>query len=195
MKNKLWGINSDIPKSVHVCLFVSRNKDNKGVDGFKERRQAFVTDLDKDDPHLIEKFEDFCGHGVFHEFCRMYYSVNERNPEKIYKELLHFLIDNPDFNLCSIQGKIAGIAAKKECAKTKKWMFDFDCNSINKVQEFMQDISNSEIDIQIELYKTPHGYAIVTNKGFDCRQIIDKWEHCATLKKDDLLLVRYNKNR
>ena len=195
MKNKLWGISSGTPKSIHVCLFVSRNKDNKGVNEFKERRQAFLTDLDINDPNLVQKFNDFCKQGEYGELSRMYYSVNERDAEKIYKELLHFLIDNPDFNLCSIQAKLAGIAAKKECAKTKRWMFDFDHNDSKLLQEFLQDISNFDENVQVDVHKTPHGYAVITDRGFDCRQLLEKWSRYATLKRDDLLCVRWQSNR
>lgn len=35
--------------NLRVVLFVSRNKDNKGIDGFKERRVSFLTDKDIED--------------------------------------------------------------------------------------------------------------------------------------------------
>ena len=126
MKNFLWGTESFNDSPIHVVLFVSRNKDNKDIEGFKERRQSFITHEPIDSSKLEVKFASFAAEGVAGETSRMYYSVNARDGKKIYQQLLHFLIDNPDFNLCSIQPKLAGIAAQKECALTKHWMFDLD---------------------------------------------------------------------
>lgn len=42
-KNYKWGIESINDNPVHVVLFVSRNKDNKDVKDFEERRTSFIT--------------------------------------------------------------------------------------------------------------------------------------------------------
>ena len=190
-KNKLWGIDTQDNKPIKVCLFVSRNKDNKYVENFVERRKAFVTTKTKDE--LAEEFDNFVNHGVEGEMCRMYLSVNTRDNTKVYKELLHFLIDNPDFNLAHIQSKIAGIAAKKECALEKKWMFDFDCEDKDKLYEFLSDLrvfcsSSSSRTV----YKTPNGYAIIVSQGFDTRELLEKYKDIVTLKRDDLLCVAWD---
>ena len=120
------------------------------------------------------------------EFCRLYLSVNARDPRKIYKEFLHFLIDEPNFNLTHIQGKLAGIGAKKECALERKWMFDFDCEDEGKLNKFYKDVSIMYGD-SIAGYRTPHGYAVVVSHGFDTRELMKKWGDIVTLKRDDLL--------
>lgn len=189
-KNKCWGINTQDDKPIRVCLFVSRNKDNKYVENFVERRKSFITTKTKEE--LAEEFDNFVSHGIEGEMCRMYLSVNARDNTKIHKELLHFLIDNPDFNLAHIQSKIAGIAAKKECALEKKWMFDFDCE--DNVEEFEKAIITfvNPIITRLERRKTPNGYAIIVDHGFDTRNLMEYWGDIVTLKRDDLLCVAWD---
>lgn len=188
MKNNLWSVESFNSKPIHVVLFVSRSKDNKDIkDDFKERRKSFITH--KTPLELEEEFNDFVSHGIEGEMCRMYYSVNARDPQKIYIQLMHFLFDNPEFNLCSIAPKLAGIAAQKECAAEQKWMFDFDIDDENKVNEFTRDIIKFSEPAQqyFRVSKTPHGYAIIVDHGFDTRKLMEKWGKDVTLKRDDLL--------
>lgn len=194
MKNNLWGTESFDSKPIHVVLFCSRNKDNQHIDGFKERRKSFITH--KNPAELQPDFETFVAAGQPGEVCRLYYSVNARDPQKIYQKLLHFLIDNPDFNLCSIMPKIAGIAAQKDCAAEKQWMFDFDLDDEEKVDEFVRDAVHfvqpqPDEPVTTTRWKTPHGYAIVVDHGFDTRELLEKWKEYVSLKRDDLLCVNW----
>ena len=183
-----WGYVTYDDKPVRVCLMVARNKDNKDIEGFKERRKAFLTT--KSTYELQDEFNCFVHGGNDNELCRLYLSVNKRDTQKIYKEFLHFLIDEPNFNLTHVQGKLAGIGAKKECALEKKWMFDFDCEDEEKLDEFMQDIILSTDNIiGCTSYKTPHGYAVIVSHGFDTRELMKKWGDIVTLKRDALLCV------
>ena len=189
MKNFLWGTTSYDDKPVHVVLFVSRNKDNRDIKDFKERRKSFITT--KTVEELRPEFKAFAEGGLKGEMSRMYYSVNARDPQKIYTQLMHFLFDNPDFNLCSIQSKIAGIAAQKECALEHKWMFDFDIN--DEIQKHNFTIRVSQLSDSCPMvYKTPNGYAIVINHGFDTRELMEEWGDNVTLKRDDLLCVDWD---
>ena len=81
-KNKRWGIEIEDNKPVHVVLFISRNKDNKNVSGFIERRESFITTWNAGDPRLLAEFKRFINLGLPGEVCRMYYSVNARDPKK-----------------------------------------------------------------------------------------------------------------
>ena len=195
MKNNKWSVESFSDKPIHVVLFCSRNKDNKHLPDFKERRKSFITHKTPDE--LDSEFWHFVAEGQPGEMCRFYYSVNARDPQKIHTELMHFLFDNPDFNLCSIMPKLAGIAAKKECALEKKWMFDFDLDNSECVQRFLVDISfflNKTLNPKLyipKLHKTPHGYAIVVDHGFDTRELMEDWGDIVTLKRDDLLCVNW----
>lgn len=192
MKNKKWNVESYNNAPMHVVLFISRRKDNKDIEDHTERRKSFVTKLPKDHPELIQRFTEFVNRGVTGEMCRMYYSVNERDSEKVYKDLLIFLISEPEFNLCAISSKLAGIAAKNTNAKTKRWMFDFDMDDKDKAEAFCNDIASYYELGDIELHKTPNGYAIITSGGFDTRELFDKWTYdYITLKRDDLLCCRW----
>ena len=44
---------------------------------------------------------------------------------------------------------------------------------------------------EIELYKTPNGYGVVVPRGFDTRELMEKWkDYDITLKKDELLFLK-----
>ncbi len=176
---------------MNVVVFVSRNKDNKEVKDFKERRNAFITDLPSDSPELLKKFNYFVNEGKDGELSRFYYSVNKRDETKVYKALLHELIDNPDIHLWNLEAKVASIAAQKSCAGEKRWLYDFDIDDENKVNEFKNDIIAIDPEVEVTIYKTLHGYAVVTSRGFDVRKIDEKWpKEFVTLKKDDLLFIK-----
>lgn len=186
MKNKKWGtISSDAP--VYVILFVSRNKDNTDVKGFVERRKSFISQQSAEE--LMPAFRDFVNKGVMGEFCRFYRSVNARDMGVIRKKLLHFLIEEDDFNLCCIRSKVAGFAAQKECAIEKKWLIDFDTTDSKKLNEFLEYISEKDETIEATVNDTPHGRAIVLSHGFNSQDFTAKWGDIATIKKDDLLFV------
>lgn len=189
---KNFSVESHNDRPINIVLFVSRNKDNKEVADFKERRVTFITHEEMNSEKLMTKFNDFVNAGKVGELSRCYYSVNTRDPQKIHKQLLHFLIDNPDFNLCDMDSKIASIAAHVECAATKKWMFDFDIDDNLKVNEFMLDIYNIDPNLDITHYKTPHGYGVVVSHGFDTRTLYEKWDRSLTeCKKDDLMCIAW----
>lgn len=180
-------------KDLYVVLFISRNKDNKDVENFKERRKSFITT--KSPEELKRTFEHFVKDGVNGEMSRFYYSVNARDANKVRKQLLHFLIDE-DFNLAHLDSKLASIAAKKECAKTKRWMFDFDLDNNVEVSKFLTDIRKCVTEpLHTEIRRTPHGYAIITERGFDTRKLglDDTWYNIATLKKDNLLCYTWER--
>lgn len=192
MKNNKWNTKSTDDRDMHVVLFVSRNKDNKDLPDFTERRMSFVTKDALNSDKLAIKFKHFVDEGQKGEVCRLYYSVNSRDEDKVYKDLLHFLIDTPDFNLCSINSKLAGIAAVNSNAKTKRWMFDFDIDDDTKAEEFITDIKTIDAEIEVIKHKTPHGYAIITSRGFDTRTLYTKWNpEDVTLKRDDLLCAKW----
>lgn len=202
MKNYDWGIPPyEENRPLRVCLMVSRTKDNKDLEGFTERRKSFVTY--KNMAELDSEFEAFVDAGIPGEFCRMYLSVNTRDEKKVKKELIKLLIDDfdnpaPVVNMPYLMGKVAGIAAKKECAAENKWMIDFDSEDAECLNAFLDDLAcierKSEYSFGHKINKTPHGYAIVVDRGFDARLadgtiLFEKWKDVATLKRDDLLCV------
>lgn len=124
-------------EELKVVLFVSRNKDNKHLDGFKERKKNFLTV--KKPEELKETFERFVEEGLPGELSRFYISVKERDEKKIRKQLLHFLIDNETYPLYKLDSKVASIADKCPYAGGA-WLFDFDFPEKEKVLEFVEDI-------------------------------------------------------
>ena len=190
----------DLNGKIYVVLFTSRNKDNKHLTNFVERRNAFVTtrSIDK----LKPDFEAFVSKGVEGEMSRMYYSINARSNEKTQKQLIHTLIDN-QYNVASLPQRIAAIASRKENSIEHKWLFDFDpvdgTDTDQLMRLFINDINHyhsttqtkkgkSRPEIKINTYKTPNGYGIVVNQHFDTRKLLEKWAN-VELKRDDLLCV------
>lgn len=191
-KNFKWGTNPFDDTPVNIVLFVSRRKDNKNLKDFKERRRSFITHDTMDSEALHRGFMEFVYSGRPGEFCRCYYSVNERDPEAIHKAFLHYLIDTPNFNLCDVQPKLAAIANTPECRKSRRWLFDFDIDDKAKVDEFVEDLKKVDDTIKITVRRTVHGYGVVISHGIDTRTIYEKWDkELVGLKKDDLVLVEW----
>ena len=194
---------------LNVVLFVSRNKDNKHLQDFSERRNAFTTTKDAD--ALAEQFQAFVRNGQISEMCRMYISVNARSNEKTFKDLQHKMLDN-EFNLSSLPQRVAALAARKENAYDSshlKWLFDFDPvegrDTDELLQEFLQDVQSCHENTRtrkdqvrpimtVETHRTPNGYGIVVDQQFDTRELLDKWKN-VSLKRDDLLCVEWAVNR
>lgn len=193
---------------LNVVLFVSRNKDNKNVEGFKERRNAFTTTKNADE--LFEKFEAFANEGRFGEMSRMYFSVNPRSNAKTFKALQHKMLDE-EFNLASLPQRVAALAALKENAYDSqhlKWLFDFDpvegLDTEKLLQNFLQDLKlcheltqtksgEARPKMNVETHKTSNGYAVVVDQRFDTRDLLKTWTN-VELKRDDLLCVRWVRN-
>lgn len=188
MGNYKWMDNdSERDKDYRVVFFVSRNKDNGNIAGFKERRESYFRHYDEN--KMTAKFKEFVNRGVPGEFCRMYVSNNARDPKKVHKELLKLLIDKEDFNFDYLEPTVAGIAAKKECAAEGKWFFDFDNSSPYHLHDFILGIQESDPEVEVTYTPTPHGYAVIVNRGFDTRGLSEAWKDTATLKRDDLICV------
>lgn len=183
--NKKWGFTSENNKPLYGVHFCSRNKDNKDLEDFKERRHSFLsTDIEE----AQKQFNHFVEDGRSGEFCRMYISVNTRDREKIKKGLLLWLINEPNPNLELIRAKLCGIAMKHENAETKKWLFDFDSDDVFELEKFKDELY--DCDVPHEVYKTPHGYAIITDHGFDTRELLKNRDY-VTLKRDDMLCYKW----
>lgn len=177
---------------LNVVLFKSRNKDNKELEGFKERTVSFVTGKDYASGYegIRRKFKSFAEEGVEGELSRCYMSLNDRDPEKVNKALLHYLIDHPEMNPASLPQKVAGIAARTENRAESKWFFDFDEKGQLKAFRFRKLVSEySGIPMnKIPQIKTINGWAIIVDHGFDTRELLKEYPD-VELKRDDLLLI------
>ena len=208
MSNYKWDTNTNIDGKLKVYLMTSRNKDNQNIEGFVPRRRAFLAYEDKD--YIERKFREFVSNGISGEMCRLYKSVNARDEEKVKKALLIKLISDDNIHIGRIQSICVGVAAGKECADEKKWMIDFDSldeKMLAEVEEYIvrQLITDSKRSKKGEIaevtarclihhHRTPNGYAIIVPWGFDSREFMEKFKDICTIKKDDLLCVKWEKN-
>lgn len=169
-----------------VVLFISRNKDNKDVEGFKKRSESFLST--KSTEELYEDFDSFVAKGVEGEFSRFYHHVNARDNDKIRRALLHYLIDHENVNMAALPQRVASIASKTENRAESKWLFDFD-DELHLINDFVQDV-RKEVPSHVEVvpHQTPNGHAVVVGQGFDTRELLERWEH-VELKRDDMLCV------
>lgn len=190
-----WGImdiNTDICR---VVLFISRNKDNKDVKNFKQRRFSFLTS--KSIPDLRDDFEIFANDGVSGEVSRFYMSVNTRDLDKIKKGLIHDLIDDESNRmLVNPLPYIAGIASIKENALSRHWLFDVDTKDKSVLKNFIKSIPK---DVKVlETIDTPNGYHVIVDHGFDTRRLLGNNPYESLfpqieLKRDDMKFVDIKK--
>lgn len=178
---------NNIDKPVWVYLMVSRNKDNKNkVPNFHERRCTFLSSKGDMSDYINDRFSDFVRHGCHGEFSRLYRSVNSRDVECVKKRFLYEYIMK-DIDITKLESKAAAIAAGSACAAEKKWLFDFDDDDILKLDEFVSGVKENT---PVTIHKTPHGFAVVAEHGFDTRKILKKWENIVTLKRDGMLFLK-----
>lgn len=174
--------------NLYVYLIRSRNKDNKDIPSFKGRAEAILEYKENEDK-VIEAFKNFAAKGVPGEQTRLYRSVNSRNEEKIRQEFIIRLLRDKS-SMTQLSRTLASVALQVQNRDEGKWLFDFDVDDEEKVEDFIDDIYfYSELDNH-ELRKTPHGYAIVVPHGFDTRKLMKEWkDYDITLKKDELLFL------
>ena len=191
-----WNSEDVSKEEIWTILFVSRNKDNRDVENFNQRKKSFVSTKKPED--LLKEFEVFVNEGVENEFSRFYVSINSRSNTKTFKALQHKMLDE-EFNLATMPQRIAAIASKTENAYEKnKWLFDFDpienVDLEESLKAFVEDVNqayneteNRKEELEITTHKTPNGYAVITNQRFDTRKLMEKWKDNVELKRDDLL--------
>ena len=180
---------------LYVYLMRSRNKDNKDIPNFKERAKAILEYKENEDK-VIEAFKSFADKGLPGEQTRLYRSVNSRNEEKIREEfIIRLLRDKP--SMTQLNRTLASVAQQVQNRDESKWLFDFDVDDELLMNDFVHEIvMYSEIPLlDIQVYKTPHGYAIVVPHGFDTRELMEEWkDYDITLKKDELLFLDMKMN-
>lgn len=199
-------VNFDLDK-LNVVLFVSRNKDNKNLETFKERKVSFVTT--KGFEEIKSQFQVFVNDGQVGEFSRMYVSINPRSNSKIFKALQHKMLDQ-EFDLSTLPQRVASLAAKVENVYGDKqnWLFDFDPIEGQDVEvlltKFIADLhiahettqtkkGQKRPPISVTLHKTPNGYAVVVNQRFDTRQLLQNYPN-VELKRDAMLCYAWGYN-
>lgn len=187
---------------LRVISFVSRPKDNTEVEGFINRKTSFISTMT--DEELVPIFEAWAKQGKKNEFSRMYVSLNKRNHKTVQHSLMHYLLDNQDLNLGSLDSRIAMIAAQSEHALESKYFYDFDSNA-EDLEEFLSDLAkayeetkqfNKKLpeEFKFSVRTTPNYYAVILEQRFKTDWVDEKWKELATLKKDALYCEAWHLN-
>ena len=184
-----------------TVMFTSRNKDNKELEGFKQRTKAFLHNHDLEDDlnlsdtimwivlELRKEFTYFVDQGVKGETSRMYVSINPRNTDKANMDLVHYLIDNPNTSPNNVYNKLVSFASKKENVLSQRWLFDIDTDKEEEFNSVLDSIKyyGEFNESSLALSKTVNGYAIVVPHGFDSRKVLEEHDF-VELKRDGNLL-------
>ena len=170
-------------KDLYVYMFRSRNKDNAHLSNFHERCKTILA-YAEDEPKIRRDFERFAAEGIPGEKTRLYRSVNRRNENKIREELTIRLIkDKP--SMTKLNATVTSVAMQANNRAESKWLFDFDVDDLATLLQF-----DNDLPVGGTIYKTPNGYAVIVEHGFDTRELMKKWENYdITLKRDDLLFL------
>lgn len=184
-----------------TVMFTSRNKDNKELEGFKQRTKAFLHNHDLEDDlnlsdtimwivlELRKEFTYFVDQGIKGETSRMYVSINPRNTDKANVDLVHYLIDNQNTSPNKVYNKLVSFASKKENALSQRWLFDIDTDKEEEFNSVLDSIKyyGEFNESSLSLSKTVNGYAIVVPHGFDSRKVLEEHDF-VELKRDGNLL-------
>lgn len=172
-----------------IVEFVSRNKDNQGLVDFKQRGRTIIV-TDKNAPHVQDEFKVFVAQGVYNETSRIYETFNELDPVGANRALVHFLIDNPDTTPDKVQSVLISELVKH--MTTKHWLFDVDMSVItkDKVVAFINELSNNAV---IDVRDTKSGYAVVTEHGFDTRELTARYSDISVKRTNGLLYIESQK--
>lgn len=193
----------------YVNLFVSRNKENRDVADFHQRKEAFLAAMD--DEHVSSRFDSFVHAGVSGEVCRWYRSVNARKMGKVRKALITKLVNDDNLVLTRMDSLTASLAAKPENAATKFWLFDVDISDVNEQVKFLMDLKEAahlteipqeneegeklELPVLVgtRVYKTPNGLGVVVYDGFNPLELLGRWEGKVELKRDAMVFLKRKK--
>ena len=116
----------------------------------------------------------------------------------------HYLLDNQDLNLGSLDSRIAMIAAQPEHALESKYFYDFDADA-EQLKEFISDLAiayeetkkiNKKLtgEFTFSVRTTPNYYAVILEQRFKTDWVDEKWKELVTLKKDALYCAAWHLN-
>ena len=87
--------------------------------------------------------------------------------------------------MTKLNATLTSVAMQANNRAESKWLFDFDVDDLGILLQF-----DNDLPVDRKIYKTPNGYAVVVEHGFDTRELMKKWENYdITLKRDDLLFL------
>lgn len=173
--------------NLFIILFYSRNKDNKGLKNYKQRRMSFVSRTGVTE-NIYEQFQLFVKKGVNGEMSRLYVSLNAYDSSRVQKQLQHYLLDNI-VDLEKLDAVIASLAAKTQ-PLTKKCLLDYDGN-MDDFYLFDNDVRLLVGDNYLESYNTVSGAGIVVKKSFDTRELLTKYPNVEFKRTGAMFLYDY----
>ena len=176
-------------RPLHGVLFRARRKDNRQVDGFKERCESFLTR--KKPYELRARFARFVNQGQPGEVSRFYVSVNARDNAKTRTALMHVLIDTTDVDMATLGQMAVSVAMQPEQRAERHWLLDVDNPSWIRVEALRQRVERiyeeSEAPGTVTVIPTINGYHLVCSHGFDTR-LLGSMLDCVDVKRDALYL-------
>lgn len=171
-----------------TVTFISRNKDNAHVEGFKPRTVSFVV-KDGNIDGVLAKFDDFVYQGVVGERSRCYMSVDCADATKVQTELAVKLI-RQEVDLTKIDSMVASLASKPEMSLTKRLLLDFDSQDedlLNQIIKILKD-NHGFNATEIKKFRTVNGLTIVLPHNFDSRELSLQYKDILEFKKHAFLL-------
>lgn len=188
----------------HTVRFVSRNKDNAGIEGFRQRCEQHVAKLDVESLDTLadaacakfgRMFDHFVADGVDGETSRMYVTLNCADSDRCLNELAIVILQDRIVDVTHVDTVLAAIVARSDMALTKRWLFDADCDAgtarvfAECVDErlaarYGKDSPNAKCSIR----RSKSNFAIVTNARFDTRGIHDSFPDIELKRAGEALL-------
>lgn len=175
---------------LRVVYFVARRKDNPHLP--KEVLVSYLVDFD-DTPYerWFEKFLNFAATFDESTYVRLYVSANKRDPQKVKHQLLHTLLDYTD-NIAKFPQKVVSVAAKENCRLDKTFLLDVDASEYKSSNEALEAVESflkeREPNLSYEVILTVSGYSVVTERGFDTRDLLAQLPE-VTLQRDGYVLL------
>lgn len=150
---------------LNVVLFVSRNKDNKHLKNFTERRKTFKALQHK---MLDDEFN-------LSSLPQRVAALAARKENAYDSEHLNWL-----FDFDPVEGQ-----------DTEKLVYKFVEDLLLAHENTKTKKGQKRPKMSVKLHKTPNGYAVIVNQRFDIRQLLQDYQN-VELKRDDLLCYSWD---
>jgi hypothetical protein len=164
----------------YIYSAIRRNKDNEGMSGKEKVVRKLIKNIDTD-IEILKKITESMGSGTW----RIYRTVNKRDFIKAHKELIHYLIDNPDKT--HIESIWKTILSQPRNKAEKLFLIDIDDGNNESWNSVKHELIARNVGI-IDYNVTPNGFHFITH-GFDVRGFIESFDFDVTIKKDALFFV------
>lgn len=188
---------------LYSWFITSRNKDNKDIESFKQKRIAFLAYEEEDSSvinsisvpnRVLSRLKKATMTEPEGTVLRLYRSVNSLNSNEIKRQLIVTILTKEGKPITNIESIAVSVAMEpsNHCFNERRWLLDFDSENADILNTMISEISN--VSGEIEIYKTPNGYAVITEHGFDTREFAIKYGDVITVKKNAMLFITQAKS-